>query len=218
MLFDLRARGRRRTIQAIYLGLAVLMGGGLVLFGVGAGNGTGGLLNAFSPSGGGSAAKEYVSQATKNAEKQAKLQPDNPQVWANLAQARYDDASDGFDSTTNAFSASGKKDLAGAGQAWQRYLQLDKHPDTTLARVMAEAYSDIDDYTHEAQAWQFVAAGSPTVAVYWEYVAEAAYEAKNDDLGSLAEAKAVSLVPKAQRAEIKAQLEAAKAQTATTTT
>jgi hypothetical protein len=48
MLFDLRSRGRRRTVQAVYLGLAILIGGGLVLFGVGTGSGNGGLLNAFS--------------------------------------------------------------------------------------------------------------------------------------------------------------------------
>ncbi len=29
MLFDLRSRGRRRTVQGVYLGLAILMGGGL---------------------------------------------------------------------------------------------------------------------------------------------------------------------------------------------
>ena len=34
MLFDLRGRGRRRTVQVIYLSLAILMGGGLVLFGI----------------------------------------------------------------------------------------------------------------------------------------------------------------------------------------
>ena len=34
MLFDLRARGRRRAIKVIYLFLAVLMGGGLVFFGL----------------------------------------------------------------------------------------------------------------------------------------------------------------------------------------
>ena len=32
MLFDLRGRGRRRTVQAVYLSLALLLGGGLVLF------------------------------------------------------------------------------------------------------------------------------------------------------------------------------------------
>ena len=35
MLFDLRGPGRRRTVKVIYITLALLMGGGLVLFGIG---------------------------------------------------------------------------------------------------------------------------------------------------------------------------------------
>ena len=46
MLFDLRGRGRRRTVQVIYLTLALLLGGGLVLFGIG-GDVQGGLFDAF---------------------------------------------------------------------------------------------------------------------------------------------------------------------------
>jgi hypothetical protein len=46
MLFDLRGRGRRRTVQIIYLSLALLMGGGLVLFGIG-GATSGGLVDAI---------------------------------------------------------------------------------------------------------------------------------------------------------------------------
>ena len=30
MLFDLRGRGRRKTVQITYIGLAALMGGGVV--------------------------------------------------------------------------------------------------------------------------------------------------------------------------------------------
>ena len=67
MLFDLRSRGRRRTVQGVYLGLAVLMFLGLVLFGVGAGNGIGGLLNAFTGQGSSSAQKQVVSQQEKDA-------------------------------------------------------------------------------------------------------------------------------------------------------
>ena len=51
MLFDLRGR-RRRAVQGTYLVLAMLMGGGLVLFGVG-GSVSGGLLDAFKSDGGG---------------------------------------------------------------------------------------------------------------------------------------------------------------------
>jgi tetratricopeptide (TPR) repeat protein len=221
MLFDLRGRGRRRTIQVIYLGLAILIGGGLVLFGVGTGGGNGGLLNAFNPNGGTSAGKAFVSQQAKTAEKQTKLQPTNPQAWASLVQARFEDASQGFDSTTQTYTAAGKADLAAAGQAWQRYLQLDKNPDSTLARLMGEAYQSLGQYNQASQAWQIAAAANPKVPIYWAYVARSAYLAKNTGLGDLATAKALSLTPKAQRAALKTQLDAIKAQanpsTATTT-
>ena len=88
MLFDLRSRGRRRTVQAVYLGLAVLMGGGLVLFGVGAGNGFGGILNAFTGGGSSGAQTQVVSQAEKNALAQTKLHPSDPAGWAALVQAK----------------------------------------------------------------------------------------------------------------------------------
>jgi tetratricopeptide (TPR) repeat protein len=215
MLFDLRGRGRRRTIQVIYLGLAVLMGGGLVLFGVGAGNGTGGLLNAFNPSGGSSTAKAYVSQQTKNAEQLVKLEPKNAQAWAALVQDRYDDA--GQNSNGTSYTAAGKLDLAAAGQAWQQYLKLDKHPDPTVARLIALAYDDLGDYAHEAQAWLTVAGANPRVAVYYEYAAVAEYQAKNTDLGDQATRQALAIAPKAQRASIKAELQAAKTQATTTT-
>ena len=49
MLFDLRGRGRRRTVRVIYIGLAVLIGLGLVGFGIGGGFGGGGILSAAEP-------------------------------------------------------------------------------------------------------------------------------------------------------------------------
>src|SRR5947208_15618402 len=88
MLFDLRSRGRRRTVQAVYLGLAVLMGGGLVLFGVGAGNGLGGLLNAFTGGGSGNAQSTAISQHEKAALKQTRLNPSDPAGWSALVNAR----------------------------------------------------------------------------------------------------------------------------------
>ena len=68
MLFDLRGR-RRRAVQATYLMLALLMGGGLVLFGIG-GDVSGGLVDAFKGTGGGgsgdSALRDRVEQARRN--------------------------------------------------------------------------------------------------------------------------------------------------------
>src|SRR5207253_2771646 len=92
MLFDLRSRGRRRTVQAVYLGLAILMGGGLVLFGVGAGNGLGGLLNAFTGKGSSNNQSAVVSQAEKNAIKATQTNPTSAAAWANLIQARWSQA------------------------------------------------------------------------------------------------------------------------------
>ena len=84
MLFDLRSRGRRRTVQGVYLALAIILGGGLVLFGVGTGSGVGGLLDAFTNSGSGSN-KPAISQAEKSAVRQTQLQPNNPAAWADDA-------------------------------------------------------------------------------------------------------------------------------------
>ena len=47
MLFDLQGK-RRRVVQGTYLVLAILLGGGLVLFGVGSGNISGGLFDAIT--------------------------------------------------------------------------------------------------------------------------------------------------------------------------
>src|SRR3954447_24090066 len=87
MLFDLRGRGRRRTIQVIYLFLAVLIGGGLIFFGVG---GTGvGLFNNDNNQG---SSSSISNDALKNAEKQVKTQPRNPVAWENLARRRFQSA------------------------------------------------------------------------------------------------------------------------------
>jgi tetratricopeptide (TPR) repeat protein len=188
-----------------------------VLFGVGTGGGGGGLLNAFNPNGGNGAAKAFVSQQTKAAEKQTRLNPSNPQAWAALTHARYDDANQGFDPTTQAYTAAGRADLAGAGQAWEQYLKLVKNPDPTLARLMGDAYQSLGDFRQSAQAWQIVAAANPKVAAYWSYVAGAAYAAKELDLGNLAAAKALSLTPKAQRAALAAQFKQAQAAATPTT-
>src|SRR5947209_6509624 len=113
MLFDLRSRGRRRTVQTVYLGLAVLMAGGLVLFGVGAGNGVGGLLNAFTNNGSSGAAKQVVSQQEKAALRATQLNPQNAAAWGQLLEARWTSAGQGsdFNASTGTFTALGKKEL-----------------------------------------------------------------------------------------------------------
>src|SRR5437588_1608357 len=119
MLFDLRSRGRRRTVQGVYLTLALLMGGGLVLFGVGAGNGLGGLLNAFTGNGSGSNQNQVVSAQEKTALKEVKAHPNSATAWSDLIQARWSSATDAdYNQATQRFTAAGRRELASLTQAW----------------------------------------------------------------------------------------------------
>src|SRR2546421_8779084 len=78
MLFDLRGRGRRRSVQAIYVGLAVLMGGGLIFFGIG-GSVSGGLFDAIGLTGNGNSgsggAGDILAKQQRTAERRGELNP-----------------------------------------------------------------------------------------------------------------------------------------------
>ncbi len=203
MLFDLRARGRRRTVQAVYLGLAVLIGGGLVLFGVGTGSGVGGLLNAFTNGSSGSS-KPVVSAAEKAALRQTQLHPSNPAAWVQLIDARISAANQECNGT--ACTTVGKKDIQRAGQAWQQYLKVVKHPDQLIAHTMATSYEMIGDFHDATQAWLVVTQANPTAATYFEYLAADAYRAKETRIGDLASQRALSLTPKSQQKLLRQQL------------
>jgi hypothetical protein len=214
MLFDLRSRGRRRTVQGVYLFLAILLGGGLVLFGVGAGNGLGGLLNAFNGGGSTSGQKAVVSQQELQAIKQTQETPNDPAAWSNLIQARWTSAGQGanFNSSTGQFTKSGLNELNLATQAWQRYLKLEKNPDPNVAILAARAYAGQQNYAGEASAWDIETSADPTALKGFECLAVSAYAAGQTRKGDLASAKALSMVSKAQRPLLKNQLNAAKTQ------
>ena len=215
MLFDLRSRGRRRTVQAVYLFLAIILGGGLVLFGVGAGNGFGGILDAFTGNGSGSSQGSAVSQQEKTALQQTKRQPNNAQAWGDLVQARWSSAGQGsnFDSSTGQYTASGKRELTGATQAYERYLQLVKTPDAALTVLAARAYTQLGKYGPAAAAWERETMVEPGVAKSYECLAANAYAASQARKGDLATGQALSTATKAQRTTIKQQLQQAKTST-----
>jgi hypothetical protein len=218
MLFDLQSRNRRTAVKIIYLGLAILMGGGLVLFGVGTGTGGGGLLDIFS--GGGSSTSAQVSSAEKRATREVRLHPQNAQAWADLARARFQTAGlgDNYDQTANqgvgAFTTQGRAKLRTAASAWQRYLTLEPdRPDPTLARLMVNVYDQtgLDDPAQAANAMEIVTEQQPSAAAYGT-LAQYAYLADQIRKGDLAAAKAVQLAPAAQRRLVRTQLAAAKSQ------
>ncbi|HEX8977175.1 MAG TPA: hypothetical protein VF781_11730 [Solirubrobacteraceae bacterium] len=216
MLFDLRSRGRRRTVQLVYLGLALLMGGGLVLFGVGAGNGNGGLLNAFTGNGSGSAQSSVLSQQEKTALKATRSNPNSAAAWAALVSARWENATSGsnYNTATGSFTAAGQKELAATTVAWQRYISLTKSPSPDLAILAGRAYAQLGQYANSATAWEVVSAASPNSAKGFECLAVSAYAAKQTRKGDLALGQALALSPKLSRATLKSSIQAAQTQPA----
>jgi hypothetical protein len=213
VLFDLRSRGRRRAVKVVYLGLALLLGGGLVLFGVGAGNGNGGLLNAFTGNGSGNSQGSVLSQQEKTALKATKSNPTSAAAWASLVSARWENATAGsnYNANSGSFTTEGKKELTATTSAWQHYLTLTKTPSPDLATLAGRAYAQLGDYANSANAWDVVSAASPTSAKGFECLAVSAYAAKQTRKGDLALAKALALSPKLSRTTLKSSIQAAQA-------
>src|SRR5438309_5284452 len=90
MLFDLRSRGRRGTVRVVYVGLALLIGLGLVGFGIGGGFGGGGIFTAGTNEGGGNS--NFAAQV-KHYRKLTVAQPSNVAAWEGLAKALLHEAS-----------------------------------------------------------------------------------------------------------------------------
>jgi hypothetical protein len=211
MLFDLRGRGRRRTIQAIYVTLAILMGGGLIFFGIG-GNTSGGLFDAFK-SGGGGGSDTFSKQATQ-AEKTLKANPSDAAAWGILARARFQQAGQGdsYDQQTSQFTDKGKSQLQQSATAWEHYLSLKpRNPDDSLASLMVQVYSPsaLNQPAKGVKAAQIVTASRPSAQTFYT-LAVFAYAAGDKRTGDLAAAKTLSLTPAARKTQTKLLLEQAK--------
>jgi hypothetical protein len=224
MLFDLRGRGRRRTVKTIYIGLAVLIGVGLVGFGVGGGLSGGGILNATSNNEGAGGAS--FASKIKKYEKLTKTQPSNPTNWEQLAKNLLHEAgNEGYVTSTGAPTGKGKELYRRASQAWVSYLSLNPpNPNPELAQLVYVIYGEagLNEPAKAVQALNYVVERRPTAA-YYAQLAEFAYKAKNTRLGDLAATKAVSLAPANEQARVKNELAEVKkfpngGQTFTTTT
>ena len=215
MLFDLRSSGRRRTIKLIYLTLAFLMGGGLILFGIGGGTSlNGGLFDAFSGnSGGGSVDDRFKKQETALVAK-VRANPQDAAAYAQLARVRFQLAGSGdqYDPNTNQYTNEGKAELRQAASAWQQHLKLaGEKPDPRVATSMVNAYIALGD-VKDAVAAQEIVAEDRNAAGQYSTLAILAYQAGQTRKGDLAKDKAIELTPKEQRETVKGQLEQAKQQ------
>src|SRR5215218_1788264 len=200
MLFDLQGK-RRRLVQATYLILAILMGGGLVLFGVGSGDISGGLFDAFTgKDSSNSSISSTVDKRIERDEKALKLNPRNQAALADLVRSHYQLATEDADANTGAFGTEGKEELEKASVAWKRYLEVASKPSDSLASLMLQAYSEgaLNKAEEATTAAEMIANARPSPQAYLTlttYAAKAG-QARKADLAGL---KAIDLAPKAQR-------------------
>jgi hypothetical protein len=216
MLFDLQGK-RRRLVQGTYLTLAILMGGGLVLFGVGSGSISGGLFDAITGNNSNSSGSQNstINKRIKRDQAELKLNPNNEGALADLVRAHYQLATDDADANTGAFGDKGKQELAKADTAWKRYVNVSKTPSDSLASLMLQAYGQggLNKPADAASAAELIANARPSAQAYlalMTYAAQAGQSRKAD----LAGLKAIDLAPKSEKKLVKQQVEAAKAQAA----
>jgi tetratricopeptide (TPR) repeat protein len=213
MLFDLRGRGRRRAVQGIYLSLAILMGGGLVLFGVG-GATSGGLLDAFKAGSGSQNVSDVFQKRIDKAEAAVKANPNNAAAWGELTRVRYQQAGsgDGFDQNNFVFTNKGKDELRQTEAAWNKYLALTDKPDDTIASLMVQAFGQagLNEPDKAVNAQEIVIGNRAATAPMYVQLAALAYQAGQTRKAELASKKALELTPKDDREQIKAQLQAAR--------
>lgn len=217
MLFDLRGRGRRNTVRVIYASLALLMGGGLVLFGIG--SDVGGIFSNAGQ-GGNESVDDTFEKRIEQFEKRTRANPRDAQAWAELARAHFQQAGigDNYDQATAAYTESGQQKLRQASEAWDRYLALDPTPpDADIANVMVQAFgpAGLNDLEKAVAAMEIVVEQREESAALYGQLAQLAYLAGQTRKGDLSAKKAVELAPEDQRAQLKQTLEQVKAQAAT---
>ena len=195
--------------------LAILMGGGLVLFGVGSGDVSGGLFDAItgkSSNSGNGAANSAISKRIARDEKAIALNPKNQAALEDLIRSHYQLATDDADPNTGAFGTDGKAQLEKASVAWKKYVDVAAKPNDSLAGLMLNAYGEggLNQPSDAVTAAELVAAARPSAVAYIQ-LAQYATKAGQTRKAELAGQKAIDLAPKAQKKLVKQQLDAAKA-------
>lgn len=206
MLFDLRGR-RQHAVKIIYLALALLMGGGLVLFGVG-GSVSGGLLDAFKGGGGTSSAEDAIQKRIDSAQKRLTLNPQSIPALKVLVRENYQLATAQIPANASAFPPEAQDDLSRADTYWQRYLKLEKKtPDASLAGLAAQLYGPgaLNRPPDAQEAYRIIAERQNDVSSYLQLVS-AATTAGDTRTADLAAVKALDLAPKKARKALEKQI------------
>ena len=209
MLFDLRGR-RRRVVQVVYLMLALLLGGGLVLFGIG-GDVSGGLVDAFRGGGGGQSTDSALEDRVDRQEERLRANPGNEQVLQNLVRDYYSLAVSQRESGAAGFPPDARDDLRKAGSYWQRYEQAADEPNADTARYALQVYDEgALNRPKEAQTAAAIIAREANDTVSYLNLVQIAVRAGDTRTADLAGQKAIELAPKAQKKAVQQQVKVLK--------
>jgi hypothetical protein len=219
MLFDLRSGGRRRTVKAVYLSLAVLMFVGFVGFGIGSSGlsgSIGDLIRDSGPSGDSNDPVVRLEAQVQSADRKTKANPSDEAAWGALAlsRVRLAQVGDNFDNAAGDYTDAGRRQLNAAAAAWDKYVALEPaKPDERVVRQMQQAFLALNQPAKAVTAQEMLTEIDPTQQTF-QNLALLAYQAGQLRKGDLAAGKAVDLAPKDKQKDLKAELEQAKSQAA----
>lgn len=179
MLFDLRSGRRRRVVQIVFGGLAVLFAVSFVGFGIG-GDVSGGIFDALGLTSGGSSANGGLEDQVDEAEQRVEENPRNPQALADLVQTYVqvgNQQAEGVDQSTGVLilGSDSEDSFNKAAEVWDRYLKLEpKNLDDGVALQLGGAFfllaqnadtatDAASDLTVAADAQQVAAEVNPSI-------------------------------------------------------
>ncbi|MFM9043826.1 MAG: hypothetical protein ACKOPI_06800 [bacterium] len=144
MLFDLQSPGRRAAIKVIYSTLAILLGGGLLFFGIGS-DATGGLLDALGLRDSEQDSSEIYAKEIQTAQAALKTNPDNEAARLDLVSLYIQRGNQQLevDSQTGQSTATPEASTSYnlAADQWDLYLKGNpKKPDSGLALQLANSF------------------------------------------------------------------------------
>jgi hypothetical protein len=219
MLFDLRGK-RKRFIQVIYALLAVLMGGGLIFFGIGS-SANGGLFNAIGLGGdGNTGAGTNYDESAQKIERQLTTDPKDAALLLKLTRMRIlaGNSKSPSDSTGQvAYSDDSLREFQQAADAWERYVKAVRgKPDPGVAILAAQTYfalavsernllTAVNNVKGAAEAQQIYTDAKPSLGSYSQ-LAEYLYLSGDFSAGDAAAKDAVAAADETNREVTKSRL------------
>jgi hypothetical protein len=210
MIFDLKSGKRRRVVQIVFGVLAFIFFVSFVGFGVGSGNGAGGIFDALGIGGSSNSSDPQYDQQISDAQDAVDANPTDGDAYADLITAYYQSASTGItrDSQTGQqqLSDGARSDLEKAAQAWLDYLKAKPQKVSLDAATRAvQVFILLNDAENAAVAQRYVADSQKTSTAYYQLVLYL-YAAGKIDAGDKVGEQAVDAADKSQKKALQKQL------------